>query len=565
MGACSSVPPHIPSTYSLTPSAFTRLNTLTEILVIPPSAVESLRVSFEKLDYDKDGTVSLPEFLAVLNVEKTKFNVRAFEVIDCSADGKVYGGGKTSSSGNPNKSRKSKKHQQGSGSINFLSFVACVYNYCTMDWSTLVRFTFDMFDNDNSGYLDISEVERLVCCVQGTKTPDARSKKVLGIMDDDNDSLISLEEFLKYNRKFPSLLFPAFSLQTTMRRKVLGEAFWKARTKELQLLYTTKGITVKSAIQDSVVDMSRDVIRVAERDRAKHGGMAGVDKELQKKDKLTLEERVEAKLKAVQKKEKEPIEIIVMPKERHQYDRPERPVTNATRSESVYESGLEGGKSKAGKALKKKSKPKAKITFDTGGDDKENANPSMYTTSSTVTSHTISLSTSLSSKSTSRRPSSKDIRAQQRELAEKQIEMNSKFRRKKDYDASADFSENARRASATSVPAPPPASDLSRSPFKNISNAFRNRNNNNNKRPAAPNTPPAKKPSSRTPFSPAALMNSPHAVKMKNVARSAKNLIMSPFSAKKKKKAKKEVRFDSATPVKGGRNMFDDMMVQDVE
>jgi hypothetical protein len=56
-----------------------------------------------------------------------------------------------------------------------------------MDWATLVRFAFDLFDVDKSGRLEIEEVEKLVCYVAGTKKPDARAKKVLKMMDDDGD------------------------------------------------------------------------------------------------------------------------------------------------------------------------------------------------------------------------------------------------------------------------------------------------------------------------------------------------------------------------------------------
>ena len=61
-----------------------------------------------------------------------------------------------------------------SGTLDFFEFVASIWNYCTMDWETLVRYAFDLFDVDGSGQLETKEIERLVCYVAGSKKPDSR-------------------------------------------------------------------------------------------------------------------------------------------------------------------------------------------------------------------------------------------------------------------------------------------------------------------------------------------------------------------------------------------------------
>lgn len=97
----------------------------------------------------------MAEFLVLFGLDRTPFTTRAFRLID----------------------------DDRSGELDFFEFIAAVWNYCTMDWETLVRYSFDLFDTDNSGQLEMEEIERLVCYVAGTKKPDSRAKKVLKLMD----------------------------------------------------------------------------------------------------------------------------------------------------------------------------------------------------------------------------------------------------------------------------------------------------------------------------------------------------------------------------------------------
>ena len=113
-----------------------------------------------------------------------------------------------------------------------------------------MRYAFDLFDVDGSGQLETAEIKRLVCYVAGSKKPDARSAKVLKLMDSDNDGQISFPEFVRYNRKFPSILFPAFSMQQKMRFKVLGLPFWQAKTIEMAKLKSTTGLTVMRLLEE---------------------------------------------------------------------------------------------------------------------------------------------------------------------------------------------------------------------------------------------------------------------------------------------------------------------------
>ena len=45
-----------------------------------------------------------------------------------------------------------------SGQLDFIEFIGSVFNYCSYDSRQLLKYAFDLFDNDESGILDIAEV-----------------------------------------------------------------------------------------------------------------------------------------------------------------------------------------------------------------------------------------------------------------------------------------------------------------------------------------------------------------------------------------------------------------------
>lgn len=52
--------------------------------------------------------------------------------------------------------------EDGSGSVDFREFVMSLWNYCTLSKAALIMFAFDLYDNNNSGEIDIDEVELLL-------------------------------------------------------------------------------------------------------------------------------------------------------------------------------------------------------------------------------------------------------------------------------------------------------------------------------------------------------------------------------------------------------------------
>lgn len=110
-----------------------------------------------------------------------------------------------------------------------------LWNYCTLSKASLIMFAFDLYDNDNSGEIDLAEVELLLKEVYGRDFESSTHAQTimaklrggdLGI-----DRNIGVDQFREFCRTHPAVLYPAFVLQTKMQEKILGSKFWNGCSK----------------------------------------------------------------------------------------------------------------------------------------------------------------------------------------------------------------------------------------------------------------------------------------------------------------------------------------------
>jgi hypothetical protein len=125
--------------------------------------------------------------------------------------------------------------RNGSGEVDFVEFVLAVWNYCTFNHASLVRFAFDLYDVDGSGEIEHDEVVRCVREVWGSAwetSPSAQKivEKLDTIMAGTPNNRLSTNLFQEFAVRHPMLLFPAFELQMEIQRKVLGKRFWSRAT-----------------------------------------------------------------------------------------------------------------------------------------------------------------------------------------------------------------------------------------------------------------------------------------------------------------------------------------------
>ena len=105
-----------------------------------------------------------------------------------------------------------------------------LWNYCTLSKAALIMFAFDLYDNDNSGEIDLGEVELLLKEVYGREfSSNTQAQAIMAKLrggDLNMERNINVDQFREFCRTHPAVLYPAFVLQTQMQEKILGSKFW---------------------------------------------------------------------------------------------------------------------------------------------------------------------------------------------------------------------------------------------------------------------------------------------------------------------------------------------------
>ena len=182
-------------------------------LDIYAKSIERLYEVFVQIDRDGSGEISVTEFFRYFShkrrfPKKSKFAKRVFAIMDAD----------------------------GSGELDFCEFVISLWNFCTFTKPSLIRFSFELYDTDASGYLDAPEIKLILREVYGKdkyKTGQA-AKFILDTVEkmiENGSPGLNIADFCEFCRHHPALLFPAFELQQALQQNVLGSQFWAACVK----------------------------------------------------------------------------------------------------------------------------------------------------------------------------------------------------------------------------------------------------------------------------------------------------------------------------------------------
>jgi Ca2+-binding EF-hand superfamily protein len=207
---------------------------------------------FHTADLDKSGEIDIAELLTVMDVERTPFSERVFSLFD----------------------------ENHSGRIDFLEFILSLWNYCTLSIYTLGMFlpisplmhsysltmanlstvssglgvfAFDLFDTDKSGVLDGQEIDRMFVELFGANYMESNisARKIRQDLQDymKYDQDITLSHFIEFSFHHEYLLFPAFTLQTILKEKILGKEFWRICADRRIQLSNRKYLTVRQILE----------------------------------------------------------------------------------------------------------------------------------------------------------------------------------------------------------------------------------------------------------------------------------------------------------------------------
>lgn len=165
---------------------------------------------FRKNDVDVSETISISEMFTMYDIENTSFTRKLFRLFDVD----------------------------GSNSVDFFEYICCLWNYLCNDKITLISFAFDVYDTNGSHSLTRDEVIHLVGEVWGEsgsrdEIKNKHARHIVEYLRDEDgfDALgvrhdaYTITKFIELNKEFTVLLFPAFTLQTAMRNKILNEVY----------------------------------------------------------------------------------------------------------------------------------------------------------------------------------------------------------------------------------------------------------------------------------------------------------------------------------------------------
>lgn len=163
------------------------------------SDVKKLWRGFIQGNKSMSGEITFEEFCGMVQVRRTKFSEAIFQLVD----------------------------KDGGGTVSFSEYIQALVSFGLFDVDDVLRLCFNMFDEDKSGYLEFEELRHLTKMI--AEKIGGNAQKVFNDLDRNGDARIDFQEFQILNRKFPSLLYPAFQVQVSFQRYSLGEGWFRKR------------------------------------------------------------------------------------------------------------------------------------------------------------------------------------------------------------------------------------------------------------------------------------------------------------------------------------------------
>ena len=155
-------------------------------LRLDEEAVRDFYDCFRRIDLDKSDTIEYTELIDFFSLPDTKFMERLYE--DCDTD--------------------------DSGSIDFGEFVALTWNICSRTQKALTRYLYDIFDDDNNGFLTPPEVVALAKLISPSDEPgDTVADLVMANLDTNKDGVVSFDELVAFLNTNSTIVEPPYEFK----------------------------------------------------------------------------------------------------------------------------------------------------------------------------------------------------------------------------------------------------------------------------------------------------------------------------------------------------------------
>ncbi|KAE9048722.1 hypothetical protein PR002_g299 [Phytophthora rubi] len=157
---------------------------------IKPESVKKAYKRFQATAKDGSGQIDYSEFCEVLQVDPSPQCEKVFQLFD----------------------------NDKTGRIDVREFMIALSNFTGAEKEEKLKFAFLVFDEDGNGVITRQELMKILKANHMASNESEVARKADTIMsqgDKDGDGVISFDEFSVVSKKFPNILFPAYTLGTT--------------------------------------------------------------------------------------------------------------------------------------------------------------------------------------------------------------------------------------------------------------------------------------------------------------------------------------------------------------
>lgn len=162
---------------------------------IKPETVKRAYKRFRATDRDGSGMIDYTEFCEVLQVDPSPQVEKLFQLFD----------------------------KDRSGQIDVREFMIGLQNFTGAGKDERLKFAFTVFDEDGNGVITKQELIKILKANHMATHDREVMRKADTIMaqaDKDGDGVVDFDEFVIISKKFPNILFPAFSLSDKIKNKL---------------------------------------------------------------------------------------------------------------------------------------------------------------------------------------------------------------------------------------------------------------------------------------------------------------------------------------------------------
>ena len=154
--------------------------------------------AFVKIDEDESGSVEQEESLKYFGGQRTKFTERLFYV--------------------------DSKGERDARGLEFRAWAIEVWSFCTLDYSQLGRYAFEIMDVDVKCVLEKADIETLYRMLYDC---DEADPYFIGQVPFDNAQCITKDAFVAFSKRNHHIIQPMITYQRRLRRRIGSVSMWE--------------------------------------------------------------------------------------------------------------------------------------------------------------------------------------------------------------------------------------------------------------------------------------------------------------------------------------------------